>query len=309
MILESIWNKPALYVLREFLRAGEFALLSARELSRRTGFSTATIVDVCNMLIGLDILEKVRITDRRELFKLKEISTLKPYIEELFDVAEKFESYIEENVLDYIDEILDGEYYIGMYWAAMADIEPVDYNPNIFAIFTKREKRIQPLKFIDNMFVGAVENWEPILGKGVYIAVGRLDNYSDVHFGYVKDRKVRVTSIEKGIAQLFKWNVYPHYAATLALLQNVDMSRINEVKLLQIGTNLGVVGIIKAVAFVTEEILGEKKFEKLTKNVNYGSGKPDVIWGEKVDTIILVDGKKIGLDRRPINDAITTIYG
>ena len=309
MILEALWNRSVLLVIREFIKAGDYAILSAREISRRTGLSTPTVIEATNVLIALGILEKVKVTEKREYFKLRELNVFTPYIEDLMRIGEMFEDFLEENILRHIDDILRENYYIGMYWAAMVDIEPIDYSPNIFAIFTDKPKWILPLKFSDKIYVEEIDKWNPKGGKSAYIAIGKLDDFIDVRFGNVKGFKVRVTSVEKGIAQLFKWRIYPEYASVLAILQNIEMDRLNEEKLLNIAKDLGGEEIIRAIAFSIEKILGKKIFSILSQGLKEEKRKPDIVWGEKQDLLVRVNQKIVGLDSRPIREAIITVYG
>ena len=309
MILEALFKKSALKLITVFLERGETAILSARDLSRLTNLSTSTVIEVADSLIALGVLEKAKITPKREGYKLREISTLKPYIEELINIGKEYEAYIEKNILEYIDELLGEEYYIGMYWAAMANTNPIDYYPQIYALFTDKTRIILALGLAENIYASEIQKWKPEINKSIHIAISKLDNYEDVRVGEIQGTKVRVTSVEKGIAQLFKWDVYPPYAATLALLQNHDEGRLNEEKLLKHAEKLGVKEIIKAVSYETEKTLGRKLFKKLSKGVKEGKGKPKKTWGNKPDTTLIVENTTVKIDTTPIIEAINTVYG
>lgn len=310
MIAEIIWTKPTIRVLREMLKGGEFTYYSANELAERTGLSVPTVIEAINGLIALGIVHRVKATKKRFYFRITPLNPITPLINEILDLMSKLESKISKKPLSHIDEILQEEYYVGMYWAAMANTVPIDYSPQIYAIYTRKPQWLIPLKASEKIYVEIEDKWRPIQGKDVYIGIIPTNKYPyDLTIGDIQGETVRTTSIERGIAQTFKTKIYPPYAATLALLQNKDMNRLNEKKMEQIAEEEETLPIIKAVAYMAERILQQRIFERLSRNVRETNQKPQIAWGEKPTATLKAVGIIVKIDIKPIEEAITTVYG
>jgi len=310
MIAEIIWTKPALRILRVMLKGGEFTYYSANELAERTGLSTPTVIETLNGLISLNIVQRVKATRKRYYFRITPLNPVTPLIEEILDLVMKLEDRIIAMPLRHIDEVLGEEYYVGMYWAAMANITPIDYSPRIYAVYTKKPQWLLPLKASERIYVETEEYWDPKPNKEVYIAVIPVKEFPyDLTVADIQGEEARVASIERGIAQTFKARIYPPYAATLALLQNKDMNRIDEEKMERVATEEGSLPIIKAVAWLAERILEGQIFDKLSKDVEKTDQKPKIVWGPEPTITLKTMGTVVAIDPKPIEDAVTAVYG
>ncbi|MGQ4913439.1 MAG: hypothetical protein ACP6IU_01680 [Candidatus Asgardarchaeia archaeon] len=318
MLLEIIWKKPIFNILYELIKAGRMTYFSANELSRRTHLSVPTVVDAIEQLISLRLVEVIKHTETREYVRIAELNPLLPIIEEFINVSRDYEEYLSRRILSHIDEILDEHYFIGMFWAAFQGVDPIDYNPRIFVIYTKKLKRILPLTALSSLYVSSVDEWNPPLEKETLIGVINISEFPiDITTTTVFSTEVKVTSIERGIAQCFsKRNIfYPPYAAALAFVQNLDLNRITEEKLVAVSSEENVLPIIKAVAYYLEQRLQKKFFDVLTENVEkiastiQAKNVLDFSWGRKPDSVYAVDDSVVAIDSNILESAITTVFG
>jgi len=318
MLLEIIWKKPIFNILYELIKAGRMTYFSANELARRTHLSVPTVVDAIEQLISLRLVEVIKHTETREYVRIAELNPLLPIIEEFINVSRDYEEYLSRRILSHIDEILDEHYFMGMFWAAFQGVDPIDYNPRIFVIYTKKPKRILSLTALSSLYVASVDEWKPSPDKDTFIGVISIDDFPiDITTAAIFNTKVKVTSVERGIAQCFsKKNVfYPPYAAALAFVQNLDLNRITEEKLVAVSSEENVLPIIKAVAYYLEQRLQKKFFDVLTENVKkiastiQAKNVLDFSWGRKPDSVYAVDDCVVAIDSNILESAITTVFG
>ncbi len=310
MIAEIIWTKPALRVLKVMIEGGDFTYYSANELSEKTGLSTPTVLETLNNLLAVGVIERVKATKKRYYFKLRYPNPIYPPVAEFLEIMNELEGRIADSPLTHIDEIVGEEYYVGMYWAAMSNIIPVDYAPRIYAVYTKKPQWVLPLRNSDQIYVELEEKWKPPSNRDTYIAVIHVKSFPhDLTISDVNGEKARTTSVERGIAQTFKSKIYPPYAATLALLQNKDYNRIDEDKLEKVAIEEGVIHILKAVAYTTNKLLGKRIFSKLAQGVKEVESKGKIAWENKPNISFEVLGRRVSIDDGPIREAITTVYG
>jgi len=318
MLLEIIWKKPIFNILYELIKAGRMTYFSANELARRTHLSVPTVVDAIEQLISLRLVEVIKHTETREYVRIAELNPLLPIIEEFINVSRDYEEYLSRRILSHIDEILDEHYFMGMFWAAFQGVDPIDYNPRIFVIYTKKTKRILSLTALSSLYVASVDEWKPSPDKDTFIGVISIDDFPiDITTAAIFNTKVKVTSVERGIAQCFsKKNVfYPPYAAALAFVQNLDLNRITEEKLVAVSSEENVLPIIKAVAYYLEQRLQKKFFDVLTENVKkiastiQAKNVLDFSWGRKPDSVYAVDDCVVAIDSNILESAITTVFG
>lgn len=316
MLLEIIWKKPTIKILYELIKAGKLTYLSANELSKKTNLSVPTVSKVLDALIALRLVEVVKQNKIKEYVRIADIHTLLPLIEEIIDISERYESYLEEKILEHINEVLGEHYYLGMFWAAFQGIDPIDYNPRIFVIYTKKPKWILALNDLKNIYVATDKKWKPTLKKKISFGVIHNDVLPfDISTETILDTKMQVTSVERGIAQCFSdRNVfYPPYAAALALVQNLETGRISERRLAEVALEEKVLPIIKAVLFYVEQRVGKKFFTNLTADVasikTPLKRKADFSWGTDPSSAYKVDMNIVQIDEKEIDSAITTVFG
>ena len=318
MLLEIIRKKPIFNILYKLIKAGRMTYFSANELARRTHLSVPTVVDAIEQLISLRLVEVIKHTETREYVRIAELNPLLPIIEEFINVSRDYEEYLSRRILSHIDEILDEHYFMGMFWAAFQGVDPIDYNPRIFVIYTKKPKRILSLTALSSLYVASVDEWKPSPDKDTFIGVISIDDFPiDITTAAIFNTKVKVTSVERGIAQCFsKKNVfYPPYAAALAFVQNLDLNRITEEKLVAVSSEENVLPIIKAVAYYLEQRLQKKFFDVLTENVKkiastiQAKNVLDFSWGRKPDSVYAVDDCVVAIDSNILESAITTVFG
>ena len=318
MLLNAIWRGNVYAVLNELIRAGRDTYFSAGELANRLKMSKPTIIEGLAYLQAFGLVETIKVTENKEVYRIAELSPLLPLIVELIEVAQEYDAYITKNLFKHIDRILSGKYYIGMFWAAFQGIEPIDYHPEIFIIYTKKPKLILPLNFLESVYVATSKNWSPGVEKEKFIGVVPTTEFpADVFRQKFRNSIVSITSVERGIAQCFsKENIfYPPYAAALALVQNYEIDKIDEQKLVRVGREENSLKIIKAVAHYVEKRLGKGVFNKMIRNVKMlheYKGDISISWGHKESkkTLFRIDEQTVvGIDTSVIENAIRTVFG
>ena len=98
-------------------------------------------------------------------------------------------------------------------------------------------------------------------------------------------------------------------------VQNLDLNRITEEKLVAVSSEENVLPIIKAVAYYLEQRLQKKFFDVLTENVKkiastiQAKNVLDFSWGRKPDSVYAVDDCVVAIDSNILESAITTVFG
>ena len=240
MLLNAIWRGNVYAVLNELIRAGRDTYFSAGELANRLKMSKPTIIEGLAYLQAFGLVETIKVTENKEVYRIAELSPLLPLIVELIEEKEKF---------------------IGV-------IPTTEFPADVF-----RQK--------------------------------------------FRNSTVSITSVERGIAQRFsKENIfYPPYAAALALIQNYEINKIDEQKLVQVGREENSLEIIKAVAHYVEKRLEKGVFNEMIRNVEMlheYKGDISTSWGHKESkkTLFRINEQTVvGIDTNIIENAIRTVFG
>jgi len=313
MLIDVIFEKSTYRVIKKLLELTEETYLSPRQIALETGLSVPKVIEILQKLKALKIVESITIK-KREKYAIARIHPVKPLLEELLEIGKKFDDYVRENILRHINEVMGFNYYIGMFWAAFADSMPIDYTPKIYAIYTTQKTTLLTLGKIEKVYAEEWKNWKPSVSDEVYIGIIEQKNFPPITFGIIEDVKLRVAEREMGIVQCFtrENKFYPPYASMLALIQNIQEKRISEEKLVKYAKEQKVLEILASVSKYLEERLNRKMFKELTKEVKRVKNKVkeiDVIWGANPEVYMKYKNKIISIDPRPIEDAISTVYG
>ena len=313
MLIDIVFDRATYRVLKTLINLDIETYLSARQIAMRANLSVPKVIEILQKLKALKMIETSS-TGKREKYAITQIHPLKPILLDAMDLGRKYDKLIVENTLKHIDDIMGEKYYIGMFWAAFSNTTPIDYNPKIYAIYTKQITTILTLNHVEDIYVAEWKKWKPDLNEEIYIGIIKQDKFPPITTSIVHNTKVKTAEIEMGIAQCFtKENkFYPPYASALALIQNLEENRIKVEKLISYADNLSATPIIAAIGKYLETHLDKKLFEELTEKTKKIKGrkkKHAYKWGKNPEIYFKYLDKIVAIDPRPINDAIATVYG
>ncbi|MEX0569471.1 MAG: HTH domain-containing protein [Candidatus Njordarchaeota archaeon] len=315
MIFDLIFRPSCWKILKKMVLEHPSEPFTANELAREIGVSTPVVLKSLEELVSIGIIKIVKMRGKiREYYEFVETHPLRPIIEDLIETGKQYDKYIRDTILEHIDRIAREHYYIGMYWAAFSDYTPIDYTPTIFAVYTRKQHRLLALSLIEKVYCELWSSWKPNIDNDIFIMIIPQKKFPPVKRGNIMEKNVRVTLIEVGIAQCFsKENrCYPPYASALALIQNIADGRAKEHLIEKYAKETETLNIIKAIASYANHILEKNIFKQLAKNTQILQKKPRgkiEKWGTKPTIPIKANKKIILIDPKPIEAAITTVYG
>lgn len=205
-----------------------------------------------------------------------------PLIESLRDLLLLSGEYLRtpQDVLAAVDRICGDSYYLGSFTAARRKINPIDYDPPIYAVNILREyyKRLYPrLRALGKL--ANIKVYEKSMGEAgdiTIIAYACESIPPDVIRADFLGVEVWIASVERGIIEcLTRKTLFTLYGAYLALMQNRLDNVLNLAYFKKLAGEEVSLPLILAVMLKFNEIAGKSFFEITGREKSMAEGMVD----------------------------------